>query len=116
VGHAVNSEGHRDGDLWGKRAKWVDYWGDVEGKTVGIAIFDHPSNPRHPTWWHARSYGLVTANPFGIHDFEDKPAGTGDMVIKQGESVTFRHRFLFHEGDAESAEIEKAYAAFAEEG
>jgi hypothetical protein len=26
----------------GKRADWCDYYGPVEGNTVGIAIFDHP--------------------------------------------------------------------------
>jgi hypothetical protein len=41
-------------------------------------MFDHPQNPRHPTWWHVRDYGLFAANPFGKHDFEklsDKEAG-----------------------------------------
>ncbi len=111
-GKAINSEGQRDGDLWGKRARWIDYHGQIDGKTVGIAIFDHPDNPRHPTWWHARDYGLVAANPLGIHDFERKPAGTGDMVIPAGERVTFRWRFVFHEGDAETADIEGMYDAW----
>jgi len=48
-GKAVNSEGVEDGKLWGKRATWVDYWAPIDGKTIGMAIFDHPSNPRHPT-------------------------------------------------------------------
>ena len=72
-GHIVNSAGVRDGQTWGKRAEWCDYYGPVEGKTVGIAIFDHPQNPRHPTWWHVRDYGLFAANPFGQHDFEKPP-------------------------------------------
>lgn len=112
-GQAVNSEGIGGPEIWGKRAKWVDYWAPIDGKTVGIAIFDHPSNPRHPTWWHARSYGLVAANPFGIHDFEKKPAGTGDMTISKGDEVTFRYRFLFHNGDVHEAKIEQQYASFA---
>ena len=79
TGHIVNSEGVRDGATWGKRAAWCDYYGPVEGKTVGVAIFDHPQNPRYPTWWHVRDYGLFAANPFGQHDFEkldNKTAGT----------------------------------------
>ena len=115
VGHAVNSEGHKDKDVWGKRAKWIDYFGVVEGHVVGIAIFDHPSNLRHPTWWHARTYGLVAANPFGVHDFEGKPDGTGDYTIANGSSLTQRYRFVFHQGDAESSEIEKRYGMFAAE-
>lgn len=113
LGHAVNSEGIEGKDIWGKRAAWVDYWAPIDGKTVGIAIFDHPQNPRHPTWWHARYYGLIAANPFGIHDFEKKPAGTGDMKIPSGESRTFRYRFLFHRGDVKEANIAGQYESFA---
>ena len=80
---------------------------------MGIAVFDHPSNPRHPTWWHALYYGLVTANPFGIHSFEKKPKGTGDMRIPSGQSVTFCYRFLFHAGDVKQANIAGEYESFA---
>ena len=113
VGHAMNSEGLHDAVLWGKRARWVDYWGIVDGHTVGIAIFDHPSNPRHPTTWHARDYGLVAANPFGLHSFEGRPKGAGDMKIAAGESVTFRYRFLFHQGDVKEANVAGRYQEFA---
>jgi hypothetical protein len=113
-GNCVNSEGTEGKAIWGQRAKWVDYWAPIEGETVGIAIFDHPSNPRHPTWWHARYYGLVAANPFGIHDFEkEKPEGAGDMKIPAGDSVTFRYRFLFHRGDVREANIAGEYESFA---
>ena len=53
-GKSVNSEGVRDGKMWGQRARWVDYWGKIEGHAVGVAILEHPGNPRSPTWWHAR--------------------------------------------------------------
>ena len=49
AGHMVDSAGDTDGSVWGKRAEWVDYSGPVEGKILGIAFFDHPSNPGHPT-------------------------------------------------------------------
>jgi hypothetical protein len=113
TGHIVNSEGVRDGDTWGKRATWVDYHGPVGGETVGVAIFDHPSNPRHPTWWHVRDYGLFAANPFGVHDFEKRPAGTGNLKLAAGESVTFRYRFVFHRGDEQQAGIAHLYAEYA---
>jgi Methane oxygenase PmoA len=112
-GHIVTSEGARDADAWGKRAKWCDYYGPVEGKTVGVAIFDHPSNPRHPTWWHVRTYGLFTANPFGISSFEKNPdKNHGNMTIPAGQSVTFRYRFYFHEGDEQQGRVAERYAAY----
>ena len=113
TGKAVNSAGDKDGALWGKRAKWVSYWGKVDDKPVGVAIFDHPSNPRHPTWWHARDYGLITANPFGIHHFERKKGNPGEMVIPAGKSVTFRYRFVFYPGDHEQAKVPELYQQYA---
>src|SRR2546426_6254040 len=66
----VNSTGATgEKRIWGKRADWVDYYGNVAGEDVGIAIFDHPENFRHPTYWHARGYGLFAANPFGTREF-----------------------------------------------
>jgi hypothetical protein len=112
-GQAVNSEGVKGAAVWGKRARWVDYWAQIEGKTVGIAIFDNPGNPRYPTYWHARDYGLIAVNPFGIHDFEGKPAKTGDFAIPAGESRTFSYRFVFHEGDVAAAKIADLYAQYA---
>ena len=120
-GKCCNSEGVKGKAIWGKQAKWVDYWAPIgpsagsgqAPKTVGVAIFDHPSNPRHPTRWHARTYGLVTANPFGLHHFARKPKGTGNMIIKAGKSVTFRYRFLFHSGDVKEAKIAERYEEFA---
>ena len=112
-GHIVNSAGVRDGQTWGKRADWCDYYGPVEGKTVGIAIFDHPQNPRHPTWWHVRDYGLFAANPFGQHDFESLPDKTaGKLTVPAGKSVTFRYRFYLHEGDEEQAKVAERYKEY----
>lgn len=116
-GHILNSEGVKDDATWGKRAEWCGYYGPVDGKTVGIAIFDHPGNPRHPTWWHVRDYGLFAANPFGKHDFEKLPdKAAGDLKVPAGESVTFRYRFIFHEGDTQSANLPAKFKQYATAG
>ena len=113
TGNIVLSTGVTGKDTWGKQAPWCDYSGPVEGKTLGVAIFDHPSNPRHPTWWHVRDYGLFAANPFGVHDFEKKPQGTGDLKIEAGKSVTFKYRFYVHEGDEKQGKVAERYAEYA---
>ncbi len=112
-GHIVNSEGVRDGDAWGKRAAWCDYYGPLKDKVVGIAIFNHPQNPKHPTWWMARDYGLFTANPFGVHYFEGKPKGTGEVTVPSGASLTFRYRLYFHKGDEKQAKVAEHYREYA---
>lgn len=112
-GHIVTSEGKQDGAAWGTRANWCDYYGPDEGKTAGVAIFDHPSNPRHPTWWHVRTYGLFSANPFGQAMFEKLPEkNAGDFTIPAGQSTTFRYRFYFHPGDTDAAKVAAHYAAY----
>jgi len=112
-GHIVNSAGDRDEMTWGKRSDWCDYYGPVDDKILGMAIFDHPQNPRHPTWWHVRDYGLFAANPFGRHDFEklsDKSAG--NLTIPAGQSVTFRYRFYVHQGDEKQAGVAEKYQQY----
>jgi hypothetical protein len=44
-----------------------------------------------------------------VHDFENKPLGTGDLVIPAGESLTFRYRFYLHEGDEVKAKVAEMY-------
>ncbi len=112
-GHILNSAGQTDGSTWGKRAEWCDYTGPVGDKIVGITVFDHPKNPRYPTWWHVRDYGLFAANPFGKHDFEklaDKTAG--DLKIASGGQVTFKYRFLLHAGQPDPKAIAAKYSDF----
>ena len=46
--------------------------GKIGAKPVTIAILDHPSNPNSPTYWHARGYGLFSANVFGRKVFDPK--------------------------------------------
>jgi hypothetical protein len=112
-GHIVNSRGQRDDATWGKRAEWCDYYGPVGDKVVGVAIFDNPKNPRYPTWWHVRDYGLFAANPTGQHDFEKlRDKAIGDLTIPAGKSVTFRYRFYFHEGDEIEGRVAEKYKEY----
>lgn len=52
-------------------------------------------------------------NPYGIHDFEKKPAGIGDMKVEAGKKVTFRYRFLFHTGDEKEGKVAEHYKEYA---
>ncbi len=116
AGHIVTARGDRDAAAWGTRAEWCDYFAARNGKTYGIAIFDHPQNVRHPTWWMARDYGLFAANPFGQKDFElaaKHPPGKGDYTIPAGGTLTLRYRFYFHRGDEKAANVAGRYADYA---
>jgi hypothetical protein len=111
-GKIVNSQGQTDGAAWGKRAPWVDYHGPVDGETMGIAVFNHPSSFRFPTWWHVRTYGLFAANPFGVRDFTGDKETDGSHTLQKGESITLRYRVLFHRGDEKEGQVAQEWEKY----
>lgn len=114
TGKMVNAEGlEGEKDVWGKRSPWVDYFGEIEGEKLGIAILDHPGNPKHPTYWHSRSYGLFAANIFGEHDFLRDKTRDGSITLEPGKSLRFRYRVIIHPGDYRSAGIADLYKKYA---
>jgi hypothetical protein len=112
----VNSQG-AEGEkaIWGKPADWVNYDGKVDGEEVGIAVLDHPKSFHHPTTWHARGYGLFSANPFGLRDFTRDPNQDGSWTVPERKSLTFRYRVVIHHGDYREANIAEAYRKYAAE-
>ena len=104
--------GLNEAETWGKRANWCDYSGVVDGTSVGIAVFDHIVNPRYPTYWHVRNYGLMGSNIFGGGTFESDPSKDGSYTLKQGEEMHFRFRVLIHAGDANVGKVAQKYHDF----
>ncbi len=88
---AFNSEGVSGVGIWGQSARWVHYQNTINDRMCAVTMLDHPNNLRHPTLWHARDYGLIAANPFGLHDLAGEPAGTGSWRIEAGQSLTLRY-------------------------
>jgi methane monooxygenase PmoA-like len=106
TGHIANADGlEGEKQLWGKPSNWCDYSGEVKGEKVGIAILDHPDNPRHPVRWHARGYGLFAANPFGLAAFTNDKSQDGSLTVEAGQSLRFRYRVIVHSGDVKDADI-----------
>lgn len=114
-GRAFNAEGVEGEAVWGERAAWLSYQGKVGGRPVGVAIFDHSDNLRHPAWWHARPYGLFAANPFGRRAFEGAEAEAGDHVLKEGETLVLRYRIWIHAGEKTPEELDAMFAVYDEQ-
>ena len=110
TGLMVDSEGKAgEKNIWGKRASWVDYFGELKGEKVGVAILDFPENPKHPSYWHSRSYGLFAANIFGEHDFYNDKSRNGSMTISPANAA-FPLSCDHSSGDNKTADIAKMYA------
>jgi len=98
-----NAEGIKGGDVWSKRSPWVALRGVKDGEVITIAIIDNKANPNYPAWSHARGYGLFATNNLGGRIF-DKNASEVKIVLKPGESITFRHKIVIG-GDLSDAEL-----------
>jgi hypothetical protein len=104
--------GTNESETWGKKAPWCDYSGHVDGKHVGIAVFDHEKNPRYPTEWHVRDYGLMTANCFAWNHYRPEDKVKGDMRFKKGGMTTWRYRLFIHRGGAEKGKVGDRFMDF----
>lgn len=112
AGEYLASDGTRGEKVWGRRGPWMALSGLVEGATVTLAIFDHPSNHGFPTRWHARGYGLFAANPFGQHSF-DPSLPAAPFALESGESLTFLHRIAIRQGKQTRQQLQAHYEEFA---
>lgn len=95
----------------GIRATWCDLSGTFDGgleQTGGIAIFDSPDNPRHPTPW----YG--TTGPG--HYFNAAVLFHEPMHVAAGQDLTFRYRVLVHDQVWDVARLQTAYMGWAGDG
>ncbi|MEC7069133.1 MAG: DUF6807 family protein [Bacteroidota bacterium] len=108
-GNYLSSEGLEGNDVWGTRAEWVKLYSTINQEPVSITILDHPNNVGYPTYWHARGYGLFSANPLGQRVFS-KGRETLNFALQKGESVTFHYRMLIHNGSVLSPKDIKKFS------
>jgi hypothetical protein len=100
----VDSEGRKDKQAHGKKARWVDFSGELpDGKEAGITIFDHPDNLRHPSPWYVEK-GMPYFSPAVLFN---KP-----YRLEAGKSLTLRYRILIHPGRADKEALEGEWKAF----
>ncbi len=109
TGQYRTSEGKVGKDVWGTRGKWTMLSGTVEGKPLTVAILDHPDNPGHPTYWHARGYGLFAANTLGQAELSGG-ADTLDFSIPAGQSATFQYRIVLLDEAPTDEQLERLYS------
>jgi hypothetical protein len=113
-GTLENADGKKKmANCWGEKSAWCDYWGTIDGKPVGVAIFDDPGNAV-PACWHSRDYGLMAANPFGRKKsgFPAMKDKTDVVKLAKGEHLKFRYGLLVHTGSTADAKVADVYQLF----
>lgn len=110
-GAITDSAGRKNGkEVWGQQANWCQYSGVDAGRQIGVVLFPHPQNFRR-SWFHARDYGLLVANPFGQNAFTKAPKS--QVTIRQGEVLHLRFGVLVYETANDAPwNVETSYQEF----
>jgi hypothetical protein len=104
-GHLTISAGARgETAIFEKPALWVDYSGPVIGEEwEGVTWFDHPSNPNHPTSWHVRDDGWMSA-AFNLRETHE---------LRQARPLQLRHGLHVHRNAVDPQAADKRAKQFA---
>lgn len=105
----INSENQKNLDGHGKNARWMDFTGSTtDEKTAGIAIFDHPSNPRHPAPWYLAMDKKVPFGYFGPALLFKEP-----LSLRAGRKLELKYRINLHSGRLDHGQLEEQWKRFA---
>ncbi|HYH10988.1 MAG TPA: PmoA family protein [Thermomicrobiales bacterium] len=94
----------------GQAGSWCEMSGPVDGGpdlSAGLAMLDHPDNPRHPTPWYAGGAG--SGNFLNAALLFHEP-----MTLGQGETLALRYRILIHDGIWDATRLESEHARWLE--
>jgi hypothetical protein len=111
-GTILDRQGRRDEkQVWGETSPWCDYSGPIGDQRAGVTLMPAGANFR-PSWFHARDYGLLVANPFGRHALGRGP--TSKVVVEAGKpfKLTFGLWVYATPPEKQAAARDEAFAAF----
>lgn len=102
-GRITLSTGDTGPDVMGRRGEWLHFSGKQDGTAnpCGVAMFDHPTNPRFPTHFFVRNTPFGIINPAFCWDEE--------FLLEEGESLSLQYGVWLHSGDVEKEEVQRAY-------
>lgn len=96
TGDFRNAEGITGKETWGTKSPWVALDGELDSTPISLVIFDHSGNSITPPSYHARHYGLFSANNLGSTSF--KGENEVELTLMAGETETFKHRLAVFSG------------------
>jgi putative heme-binding domain-containing protein len=100
----LNSNGLRNRECEQQRAAWCNVERPFGNETFGIAVFDHPANPNHPSGWRADEQGLINPNVSAL----------GDWTLAANQTQRFRYRLLVYRGSATREQLAWRFETFSQ--
>jgi len=103
-GEVINSEGKRNNEAEGQRAKWADVGVPIDGRgdKGHIAILEHPTNAGFPNAWRVD-------NELGVGPSRQI---LGDWRIQNGKSEVIQYRLIVYTGQFDNATIARSWKEF----
>lgn len=103
-GEVINSEGNKNSDAEGKRARWTDIGLQIDGRKdkAHVAIFEHPANAGFPNAWRVD-------NELGVGPSRQI---LGDWRIENGKSEVIRYRLIVYTGEFDNTTIARLWNEF----
>jgi hypothetical protein len=101
----LNSNGLRGRECEQQRAAWCNVERPFGSETFGIAVFDHPANPNHPTGWRVDEQGLINPNVSAL----------GDWTLAPNQTQRFRYRLLVYRDSAAREPLAAGFERFVNE-
>lgn len=84
-------------------------WCDLGNAVAGVAMFDHPDNPRFPCPW----YGSTRAATYGDEGWSNVLNAAflfhEPLVIGAGDALRLRHRVVVHDGAWDAGRVADAH-------
>ena len=110
-GQITSSEGKKnEKGIRGTQAAWCDYSRAIDDMQTGLLIVPDPRN-KPKAYWHARDYGMLTANPFGPKSLTGE--GDGTVVVKPPQKMRLRFGILIYSGEVDRDQAAKEYEKIA---
>jgi hypothetical protein len=106
----LDADGRTEPPARGMPTAWHAYSGPIDGgpgRRGGVALMDHPANPRFP----APTYTIHERDEFAFLQYAflyDAP-----YTLEPGEPLALRYRVVVYDGDADVELLGRAFDAFA---
>lgn len=91
------------------RSAWCAYTAKADGKPVTVAMFDLPTNPRHPATWFTMDQGFAYLS--ATLNLSKQP-----LKIEADKPLVLRYAVALWDGEVDKAKIDELYRHIVEAG
>ena len=105
-GNLLDADGRTEPmDIFGQQSRWCSFTSQhpTDNETYGVAIVDHPDNPRYPTtWWVRNRENYCLIHPSLVY-YEP-------LHLASDETLKLQYRVVLYRGQPDAGTLDNALA------